>query len=157
MPLDCQSGALQKWLSTLQTTCSLLGIPCDTYIIPELESCSKWTPLTIAGTAALLICAGLLLLLFAVRQFLRYHHSCWTPLFSRRQHTLSIYLSPGDRHYKAANQGPANNYIVKTFQVALQPAGKHYGCDCNARSGKATQQQPQALPARPAQLVSPAL
>ena len=72
VPLQCDSPILQSWLGTLKWFCSFLGVPCDTYINPELGVCpSKWSPLTITGTAAIFTALLLLFLTVAAKQFLR--------------------------------------------------------------------------------------
>ena len=63
MPLSCDSPTLQSWLTHLKWGCSILGVPCDTYIDTEMGICpNDWSPLTIAGTATVVTILLVLLL-----------------------------------------------------------------------------------------------
>lgn len=72
MPLQCDSPILQSWLARLQWGCSILGVPCDTYISPELGVCpSKWSPLAMMGTTAVFLALSLLFTTVVFRNFFR--------------------------------------------------------------------------------------
>ena len=63
VPLSCDSPTLQSWLTQLKWGCSILRIPCDTYIDTEMGICpNKWSPLTIAGTGTVVTILVLLFL-----------------------------------------------------------------------------------------------
>lgn len=72
---------MQRWLTQLKWTCSILGVPCDTYIDKDLGVCpSKWSPLTIAVTASIFLTLLLLFLTVSFRHF--YTYACLFPVES---------------------------------------------------------------------------